>query len=66
MKIDGAKLKALRETRVMSLRELAEVSGVEPIAISQMERGKRNPHPATIRKLAEALGVEPKELLRDV
>jgi transcriptional regulator with XRE-family HTH domain len=35
-------------------------------AISEIERGLRAPHPATIRKLAAALGVEPVDLLLDI
>lgn len=65
MKIDGEKLKRLREGQLMTLRELAKASGADHSSISEYERGLRNPHPATIKKLAKALGVEPKELLRD-
>jgi transcriptional regulator with XRE-family HTH domain len=49
----------------MTVRELAERSGVNHSAISQIERGIREPRPATIRKLAEALDVKPEQLLRD-
>lgn len=63
--MDGAKLKRWRLARTLTVRELAEKSGVNHSAISEIERDKRKPHPSTIRKLAEALGVEPKELLRD-
>ena len=62
--MDGTKLRHWRLARTMSIRELAERSGVNHSAISEMERDKRNPHPGTIRKLAEALGVEPRELLK--
>lgn len=61
--MDGAKLKRWRLSRLLTIRQLAIKSGVNHSAISEMERGLRQPHPETIRKLAEALEVEPKELL---
>lgn len=62
--MDGAKLKRWRLRRLMSVRDLAERSGVNHSAISQIERGLRQPHPRTIGKLAEALEVDPGELLK--
>jgi transcriptional regulator with XRE-family HTH domain len=61
--MDGAKLKRLRLEKRMTVRDLAEKSGVNHSAISEMERGKRNPHPSTIGKLADALEVQTRELL---
>lgn len=61
--MDGAKLKRWRLARLLSIRELAKKSGVNHSAISEMERGKRQPHPKTLEKLARALEVEPIELL---
>jgi transcriptional regulator with XRE-family HTH domain len=55
-------LRILREHRALSLRELAKMSGVSHVAISQIERGERRARPSTIRKLANALGVEPSTL----
>ena len=56
------KLKELREERALSLRELAEASGVSHTTIWEHERGKEGAHPRTVRLLAEALGVMPREL----
>lgn len=63
--MDGAKLNYWRRARVLTVRQLAEKSGVGHSAISLMERGKREPHPSTLAKLAAALEIEPKDLLRD-
>jgi transcriptional regulator with XRE-family HTH domain len=52
-------LKDLREQQALSLRELAKMSGVSHVAISQIERGERQARPSTLRKLADALRVEP-------
>lgn len=55
-------LKKLREQRVLSLSDLAQISGVNRITINRIENGKQKPMPRTIRRLAEALEVEVEEL----
>lgn len=63
--IDGAKLRQLRESRILSLRELEDLSGIHRNTIWRIEDGQRKrTHPATIRKLASALSVEPTDLLK--
>jgi transcriptional regulator with XRE-family HTH domain len=62
--VDGARLRTLRKEKALSQRDLANVSGVGPVTISELERGVRDAQPRTIRKLAEALGVEPRELMK--
>jgi transcriptional regulator with XRE-family HTH domain len=63
MEIDTNKLKTLRDEKVLSLRDLEELSGVSANTIWRLESGMhRQAHPRTIRKLASALGVEPGEL----
>jgi transcriptional regulator with XRE-family HTH domain len=63
VRIDVVKLKSLREEQALSLRELAEASGVSHSAIWEHERGKEGAHPRTVRLLAKALGVTPRELM---
>ena len=63
MRIDGEKLRRLRERRLWLIGDLAEKSGVHRNLISTYENGKSGAHPDTIRKLARALGVEPQELV---
>ncbi len=58
------RLKALRQQRVLTLRELEERSGVAYNTIWHLENGKRGAQPRTLRKLAVALGVEPEELVK--
>jgi transcriptional regulator with XRE-family HTH domain len=65
MEVNVEKLKELRRDRVLSLRELEEVSGVSYNTIWRLEDGRQGAHPRTIRKLAEALGVEASELLKE-
>jgi transcriptional regulator with XRE-family HTH domain len=56
-------LAELRERRALTLRELAEMSGVAADTINQIELGHRKPRPSTLRKLARALGVDVEELM---
>ncbi len=65
IEVDGTKLKSLRKERALSQRDLARMSAVGPVTISELERGVREAQPSTIRKLAEALGVAPKELMKE-
>jgi transcriptional regulator with XRE-family HTH domain len=53
----GARLQVLREARGMSMRSLAQKSGLSANALSMIERGKASPSVSTLYKLAEALGV---------
>ena len=64
VKVDGAKLRALRRHKMLSLRELGERSGVAFDNINKLENEHRDAQPRTLRKLAEALEVEPHELAK--
>ena len=63
VRIDGEKLRRLRESRLWLIGDLAERSGVHRNLISTYEHGKSGAHPDTIRKLAKALDVDPTELV---
>lgn len=66
VKIDGTKLKSLRERRFLRREELADLVGSHRDHIGRLERDEiDSPRMTTIRKLAAALGVEPRELLAD-
>lgn len=64
MKVNGKRLRELRESRVLSLSELEEASGVDRQTIWRIEVGRQGAQPRTIRKLAGALGVDPAELIK--
>ena len=53
----GEKVKALREEKGLSLKELADLTGFSTALISQMENHLVSPSLGTIIKLAKALGV---------
>jgi transcriptional regulator with XRE-family HTH domain len=65
MEVDVTKLKALRQERVLSQRDLASMAGLTQMTVWRIENGYRDARPGTIRKLAGALGVEPKELVKE-
>ena len=62
-KIDGDRLRELREDMMFSQTELAKMAGITQAAISGFELGTRTAQPRTVRRLAEALGVEPRDLI---
>lgn len=51
------RLKTLRDRRGLTLRDLAEASGLSVNTISLIQRGKSSPTIGTLHKLATALGV---------
>ena len=57
------RLKRLRQKRGLSLRKLAEVSGVHYISIIRLESGECDLRLSTLRKLAKALKVTVAELI---
>jgi transcriptional regulator with XRE-family HTH domain len=63
VEIDGEKVRAARERRYLSQRELAERAGINHNTVWRIEgSGLTEVHPRTIRKLAEALSVDPATL----
>ena len=62
--VNGQRLRQLRVERALTLRALAERSGVSYDTINKLELGQRPARLSTIRKLADVLGVEPKELMK--
>ncbi|MDP8899711.1 MAG: helix-turn-helix domain-containing protein [Actinomycetota bacterium] len=55
-------LKAIRTARGLSQDDLAVLTGISQPALSRLERGTRNPRPATVTLLALILNVRPKTL----
>lgn len=57
-------LNEIRTKRGLSLRQLAQLSGVAKSHIEEIEAGNGNPTAAVICKLAKALGVPAADLFR--
>jgi transcriptional regulator with XRE-family HTH domain len=64
LEVDGDRLRRMRAEHALTLRALAEISGVSYDTINKLELGRRPAHASTIRKLTAALGVEPRELMK--
>jgi XRE family transcriptional regulator, regulator of sulfur utilization len=60
----GLRVKALREAMGLSLRDLAERSGVSAPMLSQVERGETSPTLAVAAKIAAGLELTLSQLLR--
>ncbi len=60
----GVRVRALREARGLSLRDLAARSGVSAPMLSQVERGGTSPTLAVANKIANGLGLSLSQLLR--
>ena len=64
MEVDVTRLRNLRRQNVLSMRELAEASGLNYNTIWRLENGLTGAHPRTLRRLAGVLEVEPSELVK--
>ncbi len=58
----GQRLRAYREARRLSLRELARRLGISPSAVSQIETGKSRPSVSTLYAIVTELGISLDEL----
>ncbi len=61
----GAAIRAVREARGLSLREVARRVGVSPSFVSQVETGKANPSVGTLYALVGVLGTSLDDLMGD-
>jgi transcriptional regulator with XRE-family HTH domain len=62
-RVDGEKLKQLREAQFLSHRDLAREANVSPTTVLNLEAGRVDAQRRTIRKLARVLEVDPAELV---
>ncbi|MDX6651832.1 MAG: hypothetical protein QOJ38_613 [Solirubrobacterales bacterium] len=60
----GSRVRALRDSMGLSLRELSERSGVSAPMLSQVERGETSPTLAIANRIAAGLGLTLSQLLR--
>ena len=61
----ATRLRVLRAERGLTVRQVAEMSGVAKETISQIERGERHPYDRTLAKLAQAYDVPVEELIEE-
>jgi transcriptional regulator with XRE-family HTH domain len=58
----GARVRAFREARRLSVRRLAAMAGLSPSLVSQFERGQSNVSIGALRRIAQALGLATADL----
>jgi transcriptional regulator with XRE-family HTH domain len=59
----GARIKAIRESKGLYLRDLGKMCNLHYGAICEIENGKRNAYVLTLKIIAEKLGVDVKDFL---
>ena len=59
----GAKIKAIRKAKNISLETLSKEHGFDRSNLSRLEAGKVNPRTLTLKLIAEKLGVDLKDFL---
>lgn len=61
--VDGERVKALREAKILERQELADLAGVSYTTIYKMEAHDHMPRLSTVRTVAKILKVKPDEIL---
>lgn len=59
----GLRIRELRQSRGLTLQEIADVSGLSPAMLSLVERGRASPSIGSLIGIASALGVTMSDLL---
>lgn len=65
-KILGTKIRSLRETKGLRIRDLAEAAGVPESVISRLERGLIFPRRSTLENLSSTLGFDLPALFEEI
>jgi transcriptional regulator with XRE-family HTH domain len=60
----ASNLRQLREAKILSQEQLADIAGLHRTYVSSVERGERNVTIDSMEKLAEALDIDLRELLK--
>ena len=58
----GARIRKLRRKRELTMMDVSEISGIDYVQLSRIERGKINPGISHIGLLAKVLKIELKDL----
>lgn len=59
----GAKIKAIRNKRGITVRELSKLSSLDCSALSRIETGQKDSHILTLKVIADALEVDVKRFI---
>lgn len=58
----GEKIKVLRESRNMTLKDLSSILGIDVSMLGKIEKGTRQANPSIISKLSQTFGLNETEL----
>ncbi len=61
----GAPLRGIRNTRNLTIKDVAGKAGISPSLLSQIERNRISPSLDTLLQVLEVYGVSPKEFFKD-
>ena len=59
----GEKIRKIRKGKKITQEKLAELAGIDPKSVIQIEGGKRNPTIKTLNQIARALGTTIEDIL---
>ncbi len=62
VRVDGAKIRRLREERGYERKEFALLVGISANRVYKIEKASNQTRPLTLRRIAAVLGVPPQEL----
>jgi transcriptional regulator with XRE-family HTH domain len=54
----AAEIRLIAKTRNLNQKRISEISGIHPVSVSQIFKGKRLPTTETLAAIAQAIGVE--------
>ena len=63
MRVDPDKLRGLRDEKLLTQEQLAELAGVSFNTVYRLEHGLSDARQSSIKKLARVFGVDPQELV---
>lgn len=58
-----SKIKAAREAKGLTLRQVADLSGLDPSSVSRIERGVLGTRPDSARRLGAVLGIDAADIV---
>ena len=58
MSLDVSNLKTEREVQNLSLRQLSDMTGIDPKNLCKIEQGATDPRISTLTKICDALGLK--------
>jgi transcriptional regulator with XRE-family HTH domain len=65
MKANGDKIRDIRDEKLLTSQQLADLAGLSRDVIYRLENNKSGAHQTSIKRIARVLGVDPRVLLAD-